>query len=60
MVIYLAGNFPALSKKENEMVIVNNIKKADANYHRLVTFFYPKYVNTVIQIVREELNEPVS
>lgn len=53
MIIYLAGNFPQLSKKESEMVMVDNIRKADAGYHRLITYFFPKYCATAIEIVRE-------
>jgi hypothetical protein len=53
MRIYLAGNFPQLSKKESEMVMVENIKKADSAYNRLITYFFPKYCTTVISIKKD-------
>jgi len=57
MRIYLAGNFPQLSKKESEMVMVDNIRKANMDYHRLITFFFPKYCKTVIDIRKDLDNE---
>lgn len=57
MKIYLAGNFPQLSKKEAELVMVKNIKSADADYHRLITWFFPKYCATAISIVKDIQND---
>lgn len=57
MKIYLAGNFPQLSKKESEQVMVNNIRESGYDYHRLITWFFPKYCATAISIVKEMKHE---
>jgi hypothetical protein len=54
MKIYLAGNFPQLTKRESEQVMVDNIVKAGSDYNRLITYFFPKYCKTVIDIIRDE------
>ncbi len=55
MKVYLAGNFPQLSKKEEEMKMVEFMRSKGHSYHRLITYFFPKYCTTVIDI-RKDLN----
>lgn len=59
MIVYLSGNFPQLSKIEKERKFKEELEKNDVEYHRLVTFFYPKDCNVVLQLKTEEriLNE---
>lgn len=60
MVIYLSGNFPQLSKIEKERAFKKKLEAEGFNYHRLGTFFYPKAMDTVLELKQEELNESKS
>lgn len=53
MKIYLAGNFPQLSSPPKEKAMMEEILNMGYDYNRLVTFFYPKYMMTVINLVQE-------
>ena len=53
MIIYLAGNFASLSKKETEAVIANIIINNNSSYHRLVSYYFPKNCKTVIDLMKD-------
>lgn len=56
MILYLSGNFPQLSKIEKEQAMAERINKSGGEYHRLLTFFYLKNCETILQ-VRRNINE---
>lgn len=51
MDLYLAGNFIALSNidKEREVLKLTGLE----DYHRLVSFYYPKTVQVVMDLQKE-------
>lgn len=53
MKIYLAGNFPQLSSPPKEKAMMEEIIAMGYEYNRLITFYYPKYMMTVINLVKE-------
>jgi hypothetical protein len=54
LILYLAGNFTLLNNVDRERKFKESIEKRGKEYHRLVTFFYPRNVKTAITIVKEE------
>mgnify|MGYP001003138841 CR=1 FL=1 len=54
MILYLAGNFTLLNNVNREREFKKSIEKRGKEYHRLVTFFYPKNVDTILQIAKED------
>ena len=56
MVLYLAGNFPLLNDINKEREFMRSIHNRQKSYHRLVSYFYPKTVDTVLQLKKEENN----
>lgn len=57
MILYLSGNFPQLVSPGKEATFRKELVEEGRDYHRLVTFFYPKHCNTVFNILEEEKNE---
>lgn len=57
MIVYLSGNFPQLSKIEKEAAFKDKLESRGHDYHRLVTFFYPKDCKTVFTLKQGETNE---
>ena len=57
MKIYLAGNFPLMKDKEEEKRMRDLILKSAPCYRRLISFYYEKDVQTVLDLKEEELNE---
>ena len=53
MILYLSGNFPQLSDPVKEKAMAERTIKMGYDYHRLITFYYQKDCNTVINIVKE-------
>ena len=56
MVLYLAGNFPLLNDINKEREFMRSIHNRGKPYHRLVSYFYPRTCQTVLQLKREENN----
>jgi hypothetical protein len=54
MILYLAGNFPSLNNIKEERKILNNIQGQEKEYHRLVSFYYPKTIDTVLKLKKEK------
>jgi hypothetical protein len=53
MRLYLAGSFPHLTSFKKEKSLKECIESQGRTYNRLVSFYYPKTVETVLK-VREE------
>jgi len=53
MRLYLAGNFILLNDVEKERKFKDKILAKGKEYHRLVSFYYPKNVATVLEIQKE-------
>jgi len=56
MKLFIAGCFPLLNNKEKEREFMNKLLDQGRPYHRLVSFFYPKTCNNVLQLKEEKLN----
>ena len=54
MIVYLSGNFPQLSKIEKERAFKDDLESRDYDYHRLGTFFYPKNLDVIMALKKEE------
>lgn len=50
MILYLAGNFPALSRKDKEQEFVDFIRDYGVPYNRLITYYYPHKCKHVLAI----------
>lgn len=60
MILYLGGNFPALSHPDEERKIIKKIKDYGSEYHRLVTFFHEDEAKVAIRLVKEmNSNKPL-
>ena len=60
IVLFLAGNFPQLSKIEKEKAMSDHITSLGYEYHRLMTFFYIKDCRTILTVgkeLKEKTNE---
>jgi len=57
MVLYLAGNFTLLNNVDRERAFKESIEGRGKEYHRLVTFFYPKNCSVAMTIAREEMEK---
>lgn len=57
MKLFLSGNFPQLVSPEKEKSFRDTLLNNGKNYHRLITFFYPKHCQTVLTLQKELLNE---
>jgi hypothetical protein len=53
LILYLSGNFPALSNPKEERKIIEKIKAHGSEYHRLVTFFHEKEARVAFQLQKE-------
>ncbi len=53
IILYLGGNFPALSNPAEERKIIAKIKAHGSEYHRLVTFYHEKEANIAINLQKE-------
>lgn len=56
MKIYFAGNFPLMGNPKKEKEMFDRVVSANNTYGRLITFFYPKYAQTILNI-KQELRE---
>lgn len=52
IILYLSGNFPQLSKIEKEQEMAERNQKAGVGYHRLMTFYYQKDCQTILQVAK--------
>lgn len=57
MILYLAGGFPSLNNIKEERKIFDNINQQGKEYHRLVSFYYPKTIETVLTLKKEVEDE---
>jgi hypothetical protein len=58
IILYLGGNFPALSNPKEECKIIEKIKTHGSEYHRLVTFFHEKEARVAINL-QKEMKQPI-
>lgn len=58
MILYLSGNFPQLSDPVKEKAMAERVIKMGYDYHRLITFYYQKDCNTVVNIAKELREKP--
>jgi len=58
MILYLAGNFPQMKKPELEREVKNNIEIRGYAYNRLISFYYDKDSQTILDIKVEEDDIP--
>lgn len=54
MKIFWAGNFPQMSKPEDEKEMRDLVFKNGADYRRLVSYYYPKASQTVLDLKKEK------
>jgi lipocalin len=52
MTLYLSGNFPQLSKIEKERAMAERIQRLGYDYHRLMTFYYRKDCETILEVAK--------
>ena len=56
MILFLAGSFPHLLSIEKEKGLMKKIEKRKSEYHRLVSFYYPKTCKVVLSLKKERLD----
>lgn len=56
MKLFLAGNFPLMSKPEEERRMKDYVSERGFDYNRLVSFFYDKGAENVLGIKEEVQN----
>ena len=54
MILYLAGSFPNLTNLKAERKLKDSIEARGKEYNRLVSYFYPKTVATVLELQKED------
>jgi hypothetical protein len=54
MKMYLAGNFPQMANPELEEEMMEKILEEGWQYTRLISFFYEKGAETVLNLKRKE------
>ena len=52
MILYLSGNFPQLSDINKERAMAKRTEETGSGYHRLMTFYYKKDCNTILEVYR--------
>jgi hypothetical protein len=57
MKLYLAGNFPVMKDPEKEREFRDEALLLAPTWNRLLSYYYPKDIQTVIDMRREEINE---
>ncbi len=55
MIFYPAGNFPQMKKIEEERKVRDIMRKAGYEYNRLISFYYEKDSQTILDL-KEEIN----
>lgn len=60
MKLYLAGSFPHLTNLKNERKLKESIESRGKTYNRLVSFFYPATIKTVLTLQEEERNGKIT
>ncbi len=58
MKIYLAGNFPQMIKNNGELERKTSdlvISKKRSHYRRLISFYYKKEIQSVLDLKKEEV-----
>ena len=56
MKLYFAGNFPVMKNPELEKSFRDKVLETEDEYRRLLSFFYEKDIQTLIDIKKEERN----
>jgi hypothetical protein len=56
MILYAAGNFVLMSDPEKEKKFIQELAKRGYDTNRLISFFFKKELNTILQ-VNGETNE---
>lgn len=57
MLLYLAGNFPAMKKPELEEEYMECSKERYGHYHRLISFHFEPDIQTVLNLKRRGTDE---
>jgi len=57
--IYFAGNFPAMKNPELEKEFRDKVLSTNNTYRRLLSFYYKKDIQNLIEIKKEEINAAV-
>ena len=57
MKIYFAGNFPVMKNPELEKQFRDKVLESHPEYRRLLSFYYKKDIQNLIDIKKEEQNE---
>ena len=57
MRIYFAGNFPVMKNPELEKQFRDKVLESHPEYRRLLSFYYKKDIQNLIDIKKEEQNE---
>jgi len=56
MKIYFAGNFPVMKNPELEKQFRDKVLESHPEYRRLLSFYYIKDIQNLIDIKKEEVN----
>jgi len=56
MKIYFAGNFPVMKNPELEKQFRDTVLDIEPEYRRLVSFYYKKDIQNLLDIKKEEVN----
>jgi len=56
MKLYLAGNFPVMKDPKKERAFRDKALTITNEYHRLLSYFYKKDIQTVMDMKREEID----
>jgi hypothetical protein len=56
MKIYFAGNFPVMKNPELEKQFRDKVLESHPEYRRLLSFYYKKDIQNLIDIKKEEQN----
>jgi len=57
MKIYFAGNFPVLKNPKLEKQFRDKVLETQPEYRRLISYYYKKDIQNLINIKKEEENE---
>jgi len=56
-ILFLAGSFPHLTSVKKERELMQSIEKRGKTYNRLVSFYYPKTIETVLTLKKERIDD---
>jgi hypothetical protein len=57
MILFLSGNFPQLSDPKKEKEMMDFLLNSGYNCNRMITFYYRKECNVVLNLVRPKSKE---